>query len=112
MLTLAVPMWQERLKARPWADLVPRSREIADIVASHGDVILYRGKKTGETAAAFNALAEGLAILSFAPGGVRFMGCCWTDRHPDTAHRGIAEPTRGACDLPLLQRAIKDVQDR
>jgi hypothetical protein len=35
---------------------------------------LFRGGKRGETAAAFNSLAKGVALLSFAPGGVVCFG--------------------------------------
>lgn len=44
------------------------------MIAEHGDNILYRAKRRGDTAAAFNALAEAIAILAFAPGGVTFLG--------------------------------------
>jgi hypothetical protein len=53
-------------------------------IAQHGDALLYkegttRDKKTGETrnigtAEMVNKLVEGLAILSFCPGGVTFLG--------------------------------------
>jgi hypothetical protein len=47
------------------------------MVAHHGDNILYRSKKKGESAKAFNALAKGLACLAFAPGGVNAFGGHW-----------------------------------
>lgn len=72
-LALAVPLWIERLKPKPWSELAAKAQEAADVVASKGDIIQFKSKKKGETAAAFNALAEGLAILAFAPGGVRFL---------------------------------------
>jgi hypothetical protein len=77
-LQLAVPLWIERWKRLSWAErterLEKRAAECAEIVASKGDVLQYGGKGCAE---AFNALAEGLAILSFVPGGVKFHGLHW-----------------------------------
>ena len=72
-LALAVPLWIERLKTKPWSELAAKAKEAADVVASKGDIIQFKSKKKGETAAAFNGLAEGLAILAFVPGGVKFL---------------------------------------
>ena len=82
-LEAAVPVWVERLKREPFADLLKRSGELAQIVGEKGDVMQYGSKKRGETAKAFNALAEALAILSFMPGGVKFCGTHYQNEHPD-----------------------------
>jgi hypothetical protein len=84
VLQVAVPMWLDRLAvmtdeergmvATKWA------HDAADVVASQGDVLQFGGKP-GEAAAAFNALARGLAALSTAPGGVRFLGTIWCATH-------------------------------
>ncbi len=74
MLAVAVPLWIENVRDMPWKEKLERARECSQIVAEKGDVILYKSKKKGETAAAFNALAEGVAILAFAPGGVTVFG--------------------------------------
>ncbi len=74
MLSLAVPLWVERLRGRTWAEIAERAQVCAQIVAEKGDIILYRSKKPGESAKAFNALAEGIACLSFSPGGVKLLG--------------------------------------
>jgi hypothetical protein len=77
-LEAAVPLWIAQLQERgDWDYIQRRAKQCADIVAEKGDVILYRGKKRGESAAAFNALAEGLACLAFAPGGVKAFGMHW-----------------------------------
>lgn len=76
-LQCAVPLWIIQIKDVPWQDKKRRAEECSQIVAEKGDVILFKGGKRGETAAAFNALAEGIAILSFAPGGVRVFGEHW-----------------------------------
>lgn len=73
-LEVAVPLWIEELKGQPWDYIEARSKVCAQVVAEKGDVILYRSKKKGESAAAFNALAEGVACLSFVPGGADVFG--------------------------------------
>jgi hypothetical protein len=74
MLEVAVPLWIERVRSMTPEQRLARAREAGQIVAEKGDVLQFRSKKKGESANAFNALAEGLAVLAFAPGGVKFMG--------------------------------------
>ena len=73
-LAAAVPLWIEELRPLPWSEIDHLAKECSQIIAEKGDVILYRSKKKGETARAFNALAKGIAALSFAPGGVKVFG--------------------------------------
>ena len=122
-LELAVPMWAQRWAGRPADQLVARARAVGEIVTHHGDVILYRVKggptrvipaqepdggwqtcglshappptvipnpSSGE---AFNALAEGIALLSLlSPAGVELFG-----RH---FHDGWVGPDRDTCPRP------------
>ncbi len=74
VLGCAVPLWAMELKKLPWSEIEKIAHESAQIVAEKGDVLQFRSKKKGETANAFNALAKGLAALSFCPGGVTFLG--------------------------------------
>ena len=76
-LEAAVPLWIHRHEDTPVEARIARARECADIVAEHGDDIQFRGAKKGETAAAFNALAEGLALAAYQPGGVDFADDHW-----------------------------------
>jgi hypothetical protein len=55
-------------------------RQLVEMIAAHGDDIIYKSKKPGGTADAFNALARALALLSFAPGGVTFLGIHWESK--------------------------------
>jgi hypothetical protein len=80
-LEAAVPLWIAQLRTRPWADIQARAATAAQVIAEKGDVILYKSKTKGESARAFNALAEGLAILAFAPGGVRAFGLHFEAKH-------------------------------
>lgn len=96
-LATAVPLHIAELRGRSTEDLLRIAQESATEVASHGDVVLYRSKKKGATASAFNALARGLAVLAFAPGGVTFMEMHWEVAGPGplsseelrSAHRRI-----------------------
>ena len=82
-----------RWRGRPADQLVARGRSLAGVVAGHGDAILYRSKghaprrhpdgnggtitmdRVPSTAEAFNALAEGVAILSLLAGhGIELFG--------------------------------------
>jgi hypothetical protein len=74
-LSLAVPLWIMRIKEQGWTwdRIQERARACADVVAEKGDVLQFKGRK-GESAAAFDGLAEGLACAAFVPGGVRFLG--------------------------------------
>jgi hypothetical protein len=85
-LSAAVPLWIEELKRKPIRHVLARAQACAQVVAEKGDVLQFRGKR-GESAAAFNGLAEGLACLAFAPGGVRFMGMHFEAVHPAAARQ-------------------------
>lgn len=81
MLELAISMhhlkWKQLRMPMSWA--FRRAEEAGQVVAEKGDVLMYGGKGC---ASAFNALAEGLAILALCPGGVRFAGRHW-EANPD-----------------------------
>lgn len=49
-------------------------RDFADELGSKGDILQFKSDTKGETANVFNNFAYALAIMSFAPGGVRFAG--------------------------------------
>jgi hypothetical protein len=80
----AVFMWAHKLRSTPLDTLLKRAPELSQIVAEKGDVLQFGGGKKNETAHAFNALAEGLAIMSFMPGGVTFLGEHYENKHPDS----------------------------
>lgn len=82
-LSAAVPLWIEELRRLEPEQRIARASGLADIIASQGDIILYRGGKKGESAKAFNALAEGLAIGAFQPGGVTAFGQHWCVNHDE-----------------------------
>ncbi len=80
-LQAAVPLWIERVRHMTPGQRQARAAELADVITERGDVILYRRARRGESAAAFNALAEALAIGAFQPGGVTVFGSHWCTDH-------------------------------
>ncbi len=88
MLPLAVFMNTPRYQQLPWPELRRIATEASQYVAEHGDNILFKSKKKGDTAKAFNELAKGVTVLSFAPGGVTIFGMHFESVHPDQVHSG------------------------
>ena len=60
-----------------WEMISRRAGECSAHLAHHGDDLMFKSKVKGKTAEAFNRLAEGLACLSFCPGGVTAFGEHW-----------------------------------
>ena len=73
-LSAAVPLWILDMKTKSWPEIQKIAQDAAQVIAEHGDDILFKAKKKGESAKAFNALAKGIAALSFVPGGVKLFG--------------------------------------
>lgn len=89
-LQVAVPLWVAVAADQDEhgrAGLLERWRQDSvDVIAGNGDNILFRGPKRGDTAAAFNHLARGLAALAHLRGGVPAFGLIWCAVHsPDGA---------------------------
>jgi len=92
-LETAVPLWAVKWRGRPVDQQVARARSLGQFVATHGDRILYRSKggptrrhpgtepiPNPSSAEAFNALAEGVALLTLiCPGGCDLFGRHWHD---------------------------------
>ena len=67
-LSIAVPLWVEKLQKESLLYIQGRQRYCSRIIASKGDDLQFGGKYCAE---AFNALAEGVAILAMlVEGGV------------------------------------------
>lgn len=82
-LQAAVPLRIAELRAETDEHRVGIARESAELVASHGDDLLFGGPRRGDTARVFNAIALGLAVCAYQPGGVDFAGSHWcVDPHP------------------------------
>lgn len=79
-LAFAVPLWIWQLRDRTPEQRAAIGRRCAQEVASHGDTLMFGGKRD-EPAKVFNALAEGLAAAAYQPGGVDFAGKHWCVDH-------------------------------
>ncbi len=79
MLDLAVPLWIWQIKERggPTQADFDALQSAENTLATSSEYALFSSSKPGESAAAFNAIACSLAVLSFVPGGVRFCGRHW-----------------------------------
>ena len=84
-LSCAVPLCIERARRYTDAEFKQRAELAGAVVAERGDLIQFRGKKPRRTAEAFNALAEGLALLAYRPGGVHFLGMHFEADQPKEA---------------------------
>lgn len=81
-LMTAVPLYIEQFRNLPWQEIDRIAKESSQIIAEKGDLIMFKGKK-GESAKAVNALAKGIAALSFVPGGVKVFGLHFESRLED-----------------------------
>lgn len=73
-LSAAVPLRILEYQSRggPSDSDFERVRGYAEILGEKGDILQFRSKKKGETAEIFNKVADGLAVMAFCPGGVKF----------------------------------------
>lgn len=99
-LSAAVPLWILQFQDRPWQEVMAIAKESSQEIAEHGDIIMFKGPKRGQTAQAFNALAKGIAALAFVPGGVKFLGM-----HFEAKHRGEAVAVAGGRPVNLTFEA-------
>jgi hypothetical protein len=80
-LEVSVPLFIAELRGTSHWQRVSLAREDADQIAAHGDALMFRGTKKGQAARSFNALARGLAIGAYQPGGITFAGRHWCTDH-------------------------------
>lgn len=71
----AIPLWIMELQADggPTQEEIAAQQATSDELGAHGDNLLYRSTKPGETARLFNLTAKAVAILSYCPGGITFL---------------------------------------
>lgn len=83
-LQLAVPLEMQRMTDMAPEQTIATARAAAQIIAEHGDGLLYR---TAHSQDAAIALAGGLAALALlAPGGVTAFGHHWCTDHTTCEH--------------------------
>lgn len=114
MLAAAVPLRISDLANDPDLPTTMRQRagDLSRLIAEKGDVLLYGSKKKGETAALFNETVDAIAMLAFAPGGIKVFGMHFCAPHPgiapDNEWIGALPPPDTHCARPL--RATPRVQ--
>jgi len=57
-LAVSVSLWLHKVKHYSQGYRVARAHELGQLIAEHGDLILFKSKRRGETAKYFNNLAE------------------------------------------------------
>jgi len=80
-LAFAVPLRVWELRDVSDQARAARARRCAQIVAEHGDILMFGSKSRGKAAEVFNALAEGVACAAYQPGGITFAGRHWCTDH-------------------------------
>lgn len=100
-LQLAVPL--EIMRMARWSpeERVAAGHAAVDTVTTHGDALQFKGPNAAQralTREAFVALARGLAVLAYQPGGVTFCGQHWCVDHAECR---AAEEAAAACHLPF-----------
>jgi hypothetical protein len=83
-LALAVSLWIDEI--RDWSPRArwSRARECGRLIlddGQHGAELLYGVGVKGQTATAFNRLAEAIACAAYQPGGIRAFGILWCAEH-------------------------------
>lgn len=87
-LCAAVPMWINQLRGTDDWQRVALAKEDAQRIAAHGDALMFHSPR-GEAARSFSALARGIAIAAYQPGGVTVFGHHWCvgSGHMGVPHR-------------------------
>jgi hypothetical protein len=75
-LEAAVPLWQIKMQDLTFEERAAICREAQDTLRAVSEFFIFKGK-SGQSAQAFNAVARGIAALSFMPGGCRCFGIHW-----------------------------------
>lgn len=106
-LEAAVPMHMWELQHTTDAQRVEIGHRCAELIAERGDQLMYGGKSTADV---FNALAEGIAVGAFQPGGITVFGRHWCSDHavclgdkpqPGPDESGTDQPRRRVVDVDL-----------
>ena len=90
MLAVAVPLriWRLQERGGPTEADFQNGTTLGALIAEKGDLLFHRGKKAGESAGVFNAVAQGIAVLSFAPGGITLFGQHWETKREENKDSG------------------------
>jgi len=75
-LSVRLRVMEYEARGGPVAQDWERTKPFSQVLVEKGDVLQFGGKrsKSGEIAALFNQLADAVAVMAFAPGGVSLFG--------------------------------------
>lgn len=74
---MAVPLWRLKFDELSWEERQRICAESEKVLEQVGEAVLFKTKKTGDSARGFNAVAQAIAALSYAPGGITIFGHHW-----------------------------------
>jgi hypothetical protein len=104
MLTVAVPVWIEKLRGSSFEEREAWAKSDGWYLAEHGDDILFKAQD--RTALAFNRLTRGIACAAYQPGGIRIFGLRFDAAPCDTVHD--SEVVCDSCRSAQRGRSIVD----
>ena len=89
LLGFAVPLWIDRMRFWRWEYRQQVAALCQEVISHHQGIAAIcdteaRGTaRKGDLALCFNAMAQGLALLAFCPGGIVFAGHHWEAQTPE-----------------------------
>lgn len=93
LITLDVAVPLRILEMQDWTPdrRIESAKGIGQLITEKGDVLQFGGRK-GEAAQVFNALAQGLAVGAYQPGGIRFGGRHWVvEQEPERPPQDLSD---------------------
>ena len=88
MIQFAILIWIKKMKNIPLEDVWKRLDEISgtlpSLLSTKGEAFIFGTGKKGEAAKMFNEVAEGVALMSFLPGGIHIFEHHWESIHPES----------------------------
>lgn len=89
LLGFAVPIWIDKMRFWRWEYRQQVAALCQEVISHHQGIAAIcdteaRGTaRKGDLALCFNAMAQGLALLAFCPGGIVFAGHHWEAQTPE-----------------------------
>ena len=107
-LEVSVSLFITELRGTSHWQRVALAHEDAAQIAAHGDALMFRSKK-GETARSFNAVARGIALGAYQPGGITVFGRHWcVDHDVCTGAKPAPQPPPEPKPRPIIDVHLPD----
>lgn len=113
-LSAAVPLYIQILKDHggPSPKDFKRAGKVGELLGEKGDVLLFGGKKKGETAHVFNKVAKAIAIASFVPGGITIFGRTFESKIQESGKGGDIMDKQKTKVLESLKKDLVRIQEQ